>query len=122
MPTKKGSKKSGGGKTGAANKSTARKSSAKAGKKKQGKKRKLNGLPPVILGGGGSIVIYSDQKLEEPKPADSIPSMPGYPYMLVYPDRTKDPVHVNHLRNGKGVPFHKHKLKKETDVIVIETE
>jgi len=133
MATKKSSKKSS-QKSSGTKKSAAKKKTAKpSGQQGQGGGRPspppppptappppLNGNPPVILG-GGSIFIYSDQELVVPNPGEA-PVRPGYPFVLVYPDRLKDPVHVNHRRNGAPVRGHRHGIVKATDTIEIETD
>lgn len=98
MATKKSSKKSAG------KKQSAKKASSGPGKKKPRKKPEANGggNPPVILGGGGSIVIYSDQQLVVPGPGE-VPALSGYPYVLVYPDRTQSPRHLR-CKRGLGGP------------------
>ncbi|MBD0372099.1 MAG: hypothetical protein ICV60_14760 [Pyrinomonadaceae bacterium] len=113
MVTKKSSKKSAG------KKKSAKKRTSKKGKKKR-KRNELvaNGNPPVILGGGGSILIYSDQKLVVPA-AGTFPPIAGYSYVLVYPDRTKDPVHVHHKR--RGATHQRNSFNKATDRVEIET-
>lgn len=57
------------------------------------------GNPPIILGGGGSIVIYSDQPLETP---NDVPPLAGYPYVYVHPDRTLTPKHFRSKKRAPG--------------------
>jgi hypothetical protein len=77
-----------------------------------------NGNPPVILGGGGSIVIYSDQPLDIPT---DIPPLTGYPYVYVYPDRTKTPKHFrSKKKNGNGQVW-REAFDPTTDLLEIET-
>lgn len=117
MATKKRSKKRGGAKEGTARIRGGNRGSIQY--KTTDTALAAPGNPPIILGGGGSIVIYSNQPLEVPQ---DIPPLPGYPYVYVHPDRTLSPKHFRSKKKNNGPQVWRKTFNPKDDLLEVETD
>jgi len=83
---------------------------------KQGSKtngREKHELPPIIVGGGGSIVVFSDQQLEFANKQEG-----AYPFQYTYPDHSKK---IDHAisRDKKGKDKGKADCSADGDIIIV---
>ncbi len=69
-------------------------------------------LPPIIIGGGGSIIILSDKELETGQ------GNIAYPFAYTYPDHARK-IHHAVTRDKKGKDKASADCKDDGDIIIV---